>query len=1046
MRLGGSGIPYDGDPLTMSAAGNDYAELCDLGPSRWSARAYGYHATGAAGLGLGGGGIGGIGGIGSATQSSSSVPTGGSAGLTAHHLRSSAGAPSSYEAEDIGLAFGMISPPPGSGPYASRVGVGVGNSTSSLRASSGAAVGSGVGVGAGGRSGLYYSPPGTSYTIIERPHSPHYYYNSAGVPTKGGSLPGRGSAYLSSSPSSHMAAGTAGTLPTSTAASGRHGAGSSSSAMGNGNKKRPISPEQVLRMFGATQSSSVPTSSYHYSNGGTRDRTGRRSPASSPPSTTHQIYRDRERDRDRSVPNIHELTTRTVSMSRDQQIDHGFGICVKGGKDSGLGVYISRIEENSVAERAGLRPGDTILEVNGTPFTSINHEEALKRCVQILKSSRQISMTVRAPPTLNSTAPLHGFGPPSRDPMYASMAPPLLPQNQAAAAAASAAGSGSGLPFRQTCSWMDRHGRPASPPMEYGGRRSDRRDRIRRVELLIEPGQSLGLMIRGGVEYGLGIFVTGVDKDSVADRAGLMIGDEILEVNGQSFLDVTHDEAVGQLKYHKRMSLVIRDVGKVPHSCTSIEMEPWDAYSPTGTRARRKGQIATMVEEKARSLLPRHHFASLSYYIAEYSAKAMTIDAFVAVLLEMLDTYEKHTLVTEIRELVFPEDRTRYDELVYRRERDPYSVDRHRRKGDPARDLPVTADDLEIIAATGRSPSSDSGLGMTVTDIHKRPALQLPYRPMSAGPILHRSQPTASHYQPATTTTTTSLSPQQQQQQQQLQHQQQQQQHYPHHSSLRHLGGGIGGGVLRQHPHQYQHPHTHQLGPNHLKFKQTNDNQQQEYGCDEHRTRRGSETLLPEYEQDAGGYLDGLRSHLGGLTQRVKSWYWGRPLELATKLSRSFDMKEEGGTLLGDKAVRRHQSMQRLSAEQNGGSTTEQTTHEHNPNVVPDHRGNLHITVKKTKPILGIAIEGGANTKHPLPRIINIHENGAAFEAGGLEVGQLILEVDGTKVEGLHHQEVARLIAECFANREKAEITFLVVEAKKSNLEPKPTALIFLEA
>nr|XP_036672310.1 whirlin isoform X2 [Drosophila suzukii] len=871
MRLGGSGIPYDGDPLTMSAAGNDYAELCDLGPSRWSARPYGYNATAAAAAGFGlGPNMGG-------TQSSSSVPTGGSSGLSGHHLRGSgAPGPSSFEAEDIGLAFGMISPPPGSGPYggssaaAAAGGSRVGNSTSSLR-------------GAGGRSGLYYSPPGTSYTIIERPHSPHYYFNSAGVPTKGGSLPGRGSAYLSSSPASHMAAGTAGTLPTSTAASGRSMGQHASS---NGNKKRPISPEQVLRMFGATQSSSVPTSSYHYSNGGTRDRdrTGRRSPASSPPSTTHQIYRDRERERDRSVPNIHELTTRTVSMSRDQQIDHGFGICVKGGKDSGLGVYISRIEENSVAERAGLRPGDTILEVNGTPFTSINHEEALKRCVQILKSSRQISMTVRAPPTLNSTAPLHGFGPPSRDPMYASMAPPLHPQNQAAAAAAAAAASGAGLPFRQTCSWMDRHGRPASPPMEYGGRRSERRDRIRRVELLIEPGQSLGLMIRGGVEYGLGIFVTGVDKDSVADRSGLMIGDEILEVNGQSFLDVTHDEAVGQLKYHKRMSLVIRDVGKVPHSCTSIEMEPWDAYSPTGTRARRKGQIATMVEEKARSLLPRHHFASLSYYIAEYSAKAMTIDAFVAVLLEMLDTYEKHTLVTEIRELVFPEDRTRYDELVYRRERDPYSVDRHRRKGDPARDLP-----------------------------------------------------------------------------------------------------------------------------------------------------------------EQGGYLDGLRSHLGGLTQRVKSWYWGRPLELATKLSRSFDMKEEGGTLLGDKGVRRHQSMQRLSAEQNGGSTTEQT-HEHNPNVVPDHRGNLHITVKKTKPILGIAIEGGANTKHPLPRIINIHENGAAFEAGGLEVGQLILEVDGTKVEGLHHQEVARLIAECFANREKAEITFLVVEAKKSNLEPKPTALIFLEA
>ncbi|KAJ8983696.1 hypothetical protein NQ317_003486 [Molorchus minor] len=46
-------------------------------------------------------------------------------------------------------------------------------------------------------------------------------------------------------------------------------------------------------------------------------------------------------------------------------------------------------------------------------------------------------------------------------------------------------------------------------------------------------------------------------------------------------------------------------------------------------------------------------------------------------------------------------------------------------------------------------------------------------------------------------------------------------------------------------------------------------------------------------------------------------------------------------------------------------------------------------------------------------------ENGAAYYAGGLEVGQLILQVDGTRVDGLQHQDVARLIAESFARRDR---------------------------
>jgi len=48
-----------------------------------------------------------------------------------------------------------------------------------------------------------------------------------------------------------------------------------------------------------------------------------------------------------------------------------------------------------------------------------------------------------------------------------------------------------------------------------------------------------------------------------------------------------------------------------------------------------------MVQEKARVVLPHPEYASLDYYQREYSARQMDVEAFVAVLLEMLNTPEK---------------------------------------------------------------------------------------------------------------------------------------------------------------------------------------------------------------------------------------------------------------------------------------------------------------------------------------------------------------------------------------------------------------------
>ncbi|XP_029342648.1 E3 ubiquitin-protein ligase PDZRN3-B isoform X3 [Acyrthosiphon pisum] len=373
------------------------------------------------------------------------------------------------------------------------------------------------------RTGLYYSPPGTSYTILEKP------------PAASPPPPPPRATYLRES-----SAGVSG--PNHPGTGSNSNRSNNAGSRGSSGKKRPISPEQVLKMFAAPNYN--PSSSYHVSSA---------KPQSPPPhgSNTSQPHNNTS-----STIHNDNLTVRTISMSRPNATsgspsNQGFGICVKGGADeSNVGVYISRVEEGSIAESVGLKPGDSILEVNGRPFSTISHEEALK----IFKSYRQITMTVKCPSPPQSMPTMHKKDDDENT-------------NQDDA-----------WRLSRTYSWINRKGQPVSPPLEYAKPISpyskwsytrSSKDKIRKVELVIEPGQSLGLMIRGGTEYNLGIFITGIDKESVADRSGLMIGDQILEVNGQSFLNLSHDEAVNQLKFQKQMTLTVRDVGKVPHSCTT---------------------------------------------------------------------------------------------------------------------------------------------------------------------------------------------------------------------------------------------------------------------------------------------------------------------------------------------------------------------------------------------------------------------------------------------------------------------------------------------
>lgn len=73
------------------------------------------------------------------------------------------------------------------------------------------------------------------------------------------------------------------------------------------------------------------------------------------------------------------------------------------------------------------------------------------------------------------------------------------------------------------------------------------------VRLNVDPEHGLGFNIRGGIDFPHvendgGIFITKIrDHGAVADlkRTGVMEpGDRLLEINGQSLVNVTHGEAV----------------------------------------------------------------------------------------------------------------------------------------------------------------------------------------------------------------------------------------------------------------------------------------------------------------------------------------------------------------------------------------------------------------------------------------------------------------------------------------------------------------------
>ena len=64
------------------------------------------------------------------------------------------------------------------------------------------------------------------------------------------------------------------------------------------------------------------------------------------------------------------------------------------------------------------------------------------------------------------------------------------------------------------------------------------------ISLTKDETTGLGFTLRGGVEHGLGHFISAVEQGSVASKEGLKPGDQIVSIGGLSLIGATHKEVV----------------------------------------------------------------------------------------------------------------------------------------------------------------------------------------------------------------------------------------------------------------------------------------------------------------------------------------------------------------------------------------------------------------------------------------------------------------------------------------------------------------------
>ncbi|XP_078685322.1 whirlin-like isoform X9 [Branchiostoma floridae x Branchiostoma belcheri] len=807
---------------------------------------------------------------------------------------------------------------------------------------------------------------------------------------------------------------------------------------------------------------------------------------------------------------------RKIVIKKPASSKEGMGFSIRGGWEHGVGIYVSCVDPESLSEKEGLLVGDQILRVNDLNFEKMTHEEAAK----IFRVGRKFVLLVRQVGRIPKSYVAH-----------------------------------------QTYTWVDPQGRSISPPPEMDlsgknpqdsvGRRSGmnllKDSDERKVNLVVGEGSSLGLMIRGGKEFDLGIYITGVDPYSVAEEAGLKVGDQILDVNSVNFLSISHDEAVRILKTSKHMMMTIKDVGRLPYARTTYDRTQWlmgdqlsqhqvavfkDNSAANSTLPRRRKDTESsvfsrgmapgsqvmlassstsvsharrMIEEQARSLLSDNERGTMGYYLSEYERGNIDVDALVMALFELLNTHSKFSLLSEVRAVVAPRDIDRFDTLVLKQEVESmkgarpsdsgFSPDRQSenslsstisstnsvRTSSSARDSqneagsrPITPPQVPNELPPNVKLKHDGEGSVEVLIDHINDDTQgLPdfnlddYLDESVGPEISMEIPTPEEFEPPPPPS--HAPPPRPDGRQKVQ------------AEVHFNGAAAGKSALKPGKDLAQQSSVSEDSGVDLTLNSNSGSKE---------SKKKSVTISPNpvtiSEVHENAYESGEDSNLHNASfltanESPDSSFHSAAMETPPRLTNGREAPDAvpkfgrspsqmtNGLQEEDVNQRRPEDDRHSDLPDRGqGSPTQWNERDRgqrsSPPVKPQEpppppprmdmvngtgtaRGDSPaetmvsspsvnhpylVTVPKVAPTLGIAIEGGANTRQPLPRIITIQPGGSADQSGALQVGHVILEVDGKSLQGLEHKDAARAIAQAFRTPAKDYVQFLVMLQDKS--------------